>query len=54
MGIAALGTGEFIREAVRKPYIIYNVVLGQSDFAAEVPDSARAAISKAAFGPGPT
>lgn len=27
-GIAAVSTGEFIREAVRKPYIIYNVMLG--------------------------
>ncbi len=27
-GLAAFSTGEFIREAVRKPYIIYNVVLG--------------------------
>jgi len=27
-GIAAFSTGEFIREAVRKPYVIYNVVLG--------------------------
>jgi cytochrome bd ubiquinol oxidase subunit I len=26
-GIAAFSTGEFIREAVRKPFIIYNVVL---------------------------
>lgn len=27
-GLAAFSTGEFIREAVRKPYIIYNVLLG--------------------------
>jgi cytochrome bd-type quinol oxidase subunit 1/mono/diheme cytochrome c family protein len=27
-GLAAVGTGEFIREAVRKPYIVYNLVLG--------------------------
>ena len=27
LGIAALSVGEFIREAVRKPYVIYNVVL---------------------------
>jgi mono/diheme cytochrome c family protein len=27
-GIAAFSTGEFIREAVRKPYIVYNCVLG--------------------------
>lgn len=25
-GLAAIGTGEFIREAVRKPYIVYDVV----------------------------
>lgn len=28
MGLAAFSVGEFIREAVRKPYIVYNVVLG--------------------------
>jgi cytochrome bd-type quinol oxidase subunit 1 len=28
LGLSAVGTGEFIREAVRKPYVIYNVVLG--------------------------
>ena len=27
-GIAAFSTGEFIREAVRKPFVVYNVVLG--------------------------
>jgi cytochrome bd-type quinol oxidase subunit 1/mono/diheme cytochrome c family protein len=27
-GICAFSTGEFIREAVRKPYVVYNVVLG--------------------------
>jgi cytochrome d ubiquinol oxidase subunit I len=27
-GLAAFSTGEFVREAVRKPYVIYNVVLG--------------------------
>lgn len=27
-GLAAVGTSEFIREAVRKPYIVYNVVFG--------------------------
>lgn len=27
-GLAATGTGEFIRESVRKPYIVYNRVLG--------------------------
>ncbi len=27
-GLAAFSTGEFVREAVRKPYIVYNVVMG--------------------------
>lgn len=27
-GLTAFSTGEFVREAVRKPYIIYNVVMG--------------------------
>jgi len=35
-GIAAFSTGEFIREAVRKPYVIYNVVLGNQIFPEEV------------------
>jgi mono/diheme cytochrome c family protein len=35
-GIAAFSTGEFIREAVRKPYVIYNVVLGNQVFPEEV------------------
>ncbi len=28
LGLTAFSTGEFVREAVRKPYIIYNVVMG--------------------------
>lgn len=36
-GIAAFTTGEFIREAVRKPYIVYNVVFGNQIF----PDQVR-------------
>ena len=36
LGIAAFSTGEFIREAVRKPYVIYNVVLGNQIFPDEV------------------
>jgi hypothetical protein len=36
-GIAAFSTGEFIREAVRKPFILYNVVLGNQIF----PDDVR-------------
>jgi mono/diheme cytochrome c family protein len=40
MGVAALSTGEFIRESVRKPYVIYNVVLGNQILPEEV-DSLR-------------
>lgn len=35
-GIAAFTTGEFIREAVRKPYVSYNVVLGNQVLPSEV------------------
>lgn len=35
-GLAAFSTGEFIREAVRKPYIVYNVVLGNQVLEDEV------------------
>ena len=35
-GIAAFSTGEFIREAVRKPYVLYNVVLGNQIFPDQV------------------
>lgn len=35
-GIAAFSTGEFIREAVRKPYVLYNVVLGNQIYPDEV------------------
>lgn len=35
-GLAAVGTGEFIREAVRKPYIVYNVVLGNQILPEEI------------------
>ncbi|RMF88583.1 MAG: hypothetical protein D6741_18965, partial [Planctomycetota bacterium] len=35
-GMAAFSTGEFIREAVRKPYIVYNVVLGNQVLQDEV------------------
>jgi cytochrome bd-type quinol oxidase subunit 1/mono/diheme cytochrome c family protein len=35
-GLAAFSTGEFIREAVRKPYVIYNVVLGNQILPEEV------------------
>lgn len=36
-GLAAVTTGEYIREAVRKPYIIYNVVMGNQILADEIP-----------------
>ena len=36
-GFAAIGTGEFLREAVRKPYIVYNVVLANQIYPHEVP-----------------
>jgi mono/diheme cytochrome c family protein len=35
-GVAAFSTGEFIREAVRKPYVLYNVVLSNQIFPDEV------------------
>ncbi len=35
-GLAAFSTGEFVREAVRKPYVVYNVVLGNQIFPAEI------------------
>jgi mono/diheme cytochrome c family protein len=35
-GIAAFSTGEFIREAVRKPFVVYNVVLANQIFPEEV------------------
>ena len=38
-GLAAIGTGEFIREAVRKPYIVYNVVLGNQILPQEISTS---------------
>jgi cytochrome d ubiquinol oxidase subunit I len=35
-GLGAFSTGEFIREAVRKPYIVYNVVMGNQLLVEEV------------------
>jgi cytochrome bd ubiquinol oxidase subunit I len=35
-GIAAFSTGEFIREAVRKPFVVYNVVLSNQVLPEEV------------------
>jgi len=40
-GLAAFSTGEFIREAVRKPYIVYGVVLGNQVLEKEVPELRR-------------
>jgi mono/diheme cytochrome c family protein len=37
LGLAAISTGEFIREAVRKPYIVYNVVMSNNILAKEIP-----------------
>jgi hypothetical protein len=36
-GVAAVTTGEYIREAVRKPYIIYNTVMGNQILPEEIP-----------------
>ncbi|MDR7544329.1 MAG: cytochrome ubiquinol oxidase subunit I [Armatimonadota bacterium] len=36
-GATAFSTGEYIREAVRKPYIVYQVVLGNQLLAEEMP-----------------
>ncbi len=54
-GIAAFSTGEFIREAVRKPYVVYNVVLGNQIMARQqVPNQPCGTASwKAASGRGP-
>jgi cytochrome d ubiquinol oxidase subunit I len=35
-GLAAIGAGEFVREAVRKPFIVYNVVLSNQILPQEV------------------
>ena len=37
IGIAATATGEFIREGVRKPFIIYNYVVGNNVLTSEIP-----------------
>lgn len=36
VGLAAIGAGEFVREAVRKPFIIYNIVLSNQILPEEV------------------
>ena len=54
-GIAAFSTGEFIREAVRKPFVVYNVVLGNQVLPAGGAEAARRRLSaRAASGPGPS
>ncbi len=37
LGIAATGTGEFIREGVRKPFIVYNYVTGNNVLVSQIP-----------------
>jgi len=37
LGFAAISTGEYIREAVRKPYIVYNVVMSNQILPEEIP-----------------
>jgi cytochrome d ubiquinol oxidase subunit I len=36
IGLAAIGAGEFVREAVRKPFIVYNIVLSNQILPEEV------------------
>jgi cytochrome bd-type quinol oxidase subunit 1 len=36
-GVAAFATGEFIREAVRKPFVVYNLVLGNQVRPKDIP-----------------
>ncbi|MBM3470264.1 MAG: hypothetical protein FJX73_05675 [Armatimonadetes bacterium] len=36
-GVGAFSTGEFIREAVRKPYIVYNIVMGNQLLTEQLP-----------------
>lgn len=51
MGLAAVGTGEFIREAVRKPYVIYNAVLGNQVTVEEVTHLQQVGILQASVWP---
>jgi cytochrome bd ubiquinol oxidase subunit I len=37
-GVAAFSGGEFIREAIRKPFVVHNMVLGNQLLAREVPN----------------
>ena len=36
MGLAAIGAGEFMREAIRKPFVIYGEVLGHNVLVSEI------------------
>lgn len=40
-GLIAFSTGEFLREAVRKPFVLYNVVLGNQILPSEIPRLTR-------------
>jgi len=40
-GLAAIATGEFVREAIRKPFIVYHVVLGNQIRYRELPEIRR-------------
>jgi cytochrome d ubiquinol oxidase subunit I len=42
IGHAATGTGEFIREGVRKPYIVYNRILGSQIRPEQIPETRKA------------
>lgn len=37
LGVSGFSTGEFLREAVRKPYIVYNVVMGNQLLTEQIP-----------------
>ena len=50
-GVAAFSTGEFIREAVRKPFVCYNVVLGNQVTPQEVPKLRSSGIFESAVWP---
>ena len=50
-GFAAFATGEFIREAVRKPYIVYNVVLGNQIFPDEVASQRKTGLLESGIWP---
>jgi len=41
LGLAATFSGEFVREAIRKPYIVYGSILGNQIRVSEVPEARR-------------